>query len=170
MWSFVVSLTILQLPLLFAAQCTNPEITSLSYTTQDGMVVSEVAFISEFTLECANKASGLTLYGEIDGKILPVMKVDDRVHNKYQVSWTEEIKKAHSGDYVIGLYDEEGFSNLKKAIRGGEDPKSVAPLTTITVNYSGAYLGPWINCEFLAAVSLIGAWYVAFVHKSKLLS
>ena len=151
-----------------ASQCNDPAVSSLSYTTQDGMVVTEIAFISEFTLECGNKVSGLPLYSEIDGKIIPIMKVDGRT--KYQISWTEEVKKARSGDYVINIFDEDGYSNLRKAIRSGEDPKSVIPLTSITLHYSGAYLGPWINSEFLAAILLIGAWYVAFVQKSKLLS
>lgn len=151
-----------------ASVCKDPTISSLSYTTQDGMVVAEVAFISEFIVQCSNKVDKLALYGEIDGKLLPVMKVDGRT--KYQVSWTEEIKKARSGDYIINIYDEEGYGNLKKAIRSGEDTKSVTPLSTITINYAGVYLGPWVNSEFLAAVSLIGAWYLAFVHKSKLLS
>lgn len=168
MWCFVLLFASCLYSSSSAAQCKDPQVSSLSYTTQDGMVVAEIAFISEFTLECSNKVSGLSLYGEIDGKILPVMKVDGRT--KYQVSWTEEIKKARSGDYVISLYDEEGYGNLRKTIRSGEDPKSVTPLTVITLNYSGAYLGPWVNSEFLAAVLLIGAWYVAFVHKSKLLS
>ena len=132
------------------------------------MVVTEIAFISEFTFECGNKVTGLSLYSEIDGRILPIMKVDGRT--KYQISWTEEIKKARTGDYVINIYDEDGYGNLRKAIRSGEDPKSVTPLTSISMNYSGAYLGPWINSEFLAALLLIGAWYVAFVQKSKLLS
>lgn len=169
MWYFVLFFIFSHLcSSSFGAQCKDPQTSSLSYTTQDGMVVAEIAFISEFVLTCSNKVTGLSLYGEVEGKILPVMKVDG--HTKYQISWTEEIKKARSGDYVIRIFDEEGYGNLKKAIRSGEDPKSVIPLTTITLNYSGAYLGPWVNSEFLAAVLLIGAWYVAFVHKSKLLS
>ena len=168
MWCSFVVIFVCLLSSTFASQCKDPKVSSLSYTTQDGMVVTEIAFISEFTLECSNKASGLSLYSEIDGKIVPIMKVDGRT--KYQISWTEEIKKARSGDYIINIYDEEGYGNLRKAIRSGEDPKSVPQLTSITLNYSGAYLGPWINSEFLAALCLIGAWYVAFVQKSKLLS
>lgn len=171
MLRLIVPLTfvIINFPYLHASLCKNPDISSsASYTTQDGMVVAEIAFISEFTLKCSNNENGLSLYGEVDGKILPIMKVEGG--NKYQISWTEEIKKARSGEYVISIYDEEGYSNIRKAIRSGEDPKAISPLTTVSLNYSGAYLGPWVNSEFLAAVLLISAWYVAFVHKSKLLS
>ncbi|XP_065211873.1 translocon-associated protein subunit delta-like [Planococcus citri] len=169
MLKLIVLFVCASLPPLYASLCKNPEISSAStYTTQDGMVVAEIAFISEFNLDCSNKANGLSLFGEVNGKILPIMKVDAR--NKYQVSWTEEIKKARSGDYIINVYDEEGYSNIRKAIRSGEDPKAITPLTSVTLNYSGTYLGPWVNSEFLAAILLISAWYVAFVHKSKLLS
>lgn len=168
MFKSLILLALTQLPFIYASLCKDPEVSSSSYTTQDGMVVAEIAFISEFTLECGQNVDGLSLYGEVNGKIFPVMKVDG--HKKYQISWTEEIKKARSGEYVINIYDEEGYSNIRKAIRSGEDPKAIAPLTVVTLNYSGAYLGPWVNSEFLAAVSLISAWYVAFVHKSKLLS
>ncbi len=168
MWCFAFLYLCICIPSLLASACKNPEISSVSYATQDGMVVAEVAFISEFTLDCSNKVNGLSLYGEVDGRILPVVKIDSRT--KYQISWTEEIKETHSGDYIINIFDDEGYSNLRKAIRSGEDPKSVTPLSTIRLNYSGAYLGPWVNSEFLAAILLISAWYVAFVHKSKLLS
>lgn len=151
-----------------SSPCKDPTISSLSYTTQDGMVVTQVAFISEFTIQCSNKIDTPTLYGEIGGKLLPVMKINGRT--KYQVSWTEEIKNARGGDYVVNIYDEEGYGNLKKAIRNGENPKSVSPLSTITITFPGVYLGPWLNSEFLAAVLLIGAWYMAFVQKSKLFS
>ncbi|XKL68697.1 hypothetical protein PGB90_006466 [Kerria lacca] len=168
MWYLIFLLNCLNIPFLHALLCKDPEVVTSSYTTQDGMVVAEIAFISEFSLHCSNKVTGLTLYGELDGHILPIMKVDGKT--KYQISWTEEIKKAHSGDYIINIFDEEGYSNIRKAIRSGEDTKSVTPLITLTLSYSGAYLGPWVNSEFLAAILLISAWYVAFVHKSKLLS
>ncbi|KAJ9599943.1 hypothetical protein L9F63_009771 [Diploptera punctata] len=148
--------------------CTKPEVVASAYTTQDATVLTNIAFVAEFTLKCGNQVSGLPLYAEINGKTLPAARVGD--DNKYQVSWTEEVKKARSGDYSINLYDEEGYAAMRKAIRSGEDPASVKPLVTVVVNHPGAYQGPWVNSEFMAAVLSVLVWYVAFSAKSKLLA
>ena len=61
--------------------------------------------------------------------------------NKYskfaflQVSWTKEIKDAKTGDYEVHLYDDEGYSAVKRVLEKGEDVSSVKPLVTIVVNY-----------------------------------
>lgn len=85
-----------------------------------------------------------------------------------QVSWTEDIKKAHSGDYSVKLYDEEGYSAIRKAYRNAEDPSSVKPLAVVVVNNPGVYLGPWINSELLAVILAALVSYAAFSAKSKL--
>lgn len=147
--------------------CTKPEVTASAYTTQDATVLTNIAFIAEFTLKCSNGVKGIPLYAEVNGKTLPAAKTGD---NKYQVSWVEEVKKSRSGDYSLNLYDEEGYGALRKALRSGEDVSSVKPLVTIVVNHPGAYQGPWVNSEFMAAVLSILVWYLAFTAKSKLLS
>ena len=148
--------------------CTKPEVSASAYTTQDATVLTNIAFVAEFTLKCGNKVSGLPLYAEINGKTLPAARIGD--DNRYQVSWTEEVKKARSGDYSVNLYDEEGYAAMRKAIRSGEDPSSVKPLVTVVVNHPGAYQGPWVNSEFMAAILSVFVWYLAFSAKSKLLS
>lgn len=90
--------------------------------------------------------------------------------NRYQVSWLDDAAKASSGDYRIALYDDEGYAALRKAMRNGEDTSSVKPLVTIIVNFPGAYKGPWVNSEFIAAILAISVWYMAFSAKSKLLA
>lgn len=147
--------------------CTKPEVTASAYTTQDATVLTNIAFVAEFTLKCANGVKGIPLYGEVNGRTLPAVRISD---DKYQVSWVEDVKKAASGDYSVNLYDDEGFGALKKAIRSGEDISSVKPLVTIMVNYPGAYQGPWVNSEFMAAVLSVLVWYLAFSAKSRLLS
>jgi len=89
--------------------------------------------------------------------------------NVYQVSWVDDLK-ASSGDYTVALYDDEGFAALKKASRSGQETSSIKPLVEIVINFPGAYLGPWVNSEFLAAFLSILVWYLAFSAKSKLLS
>lgn len=148
--------------------CTKPEVSASAYTTQDATVLTSIAFVAELTLNCGNLVTGLPLYAEINGKTLPAARIGDG--NKYQVSWTEDVKKARSGDYSVNLYDEEGYAALRKAIRSGEDSSSVKSLVTVVVNHPGAYQGPWVNSEFMAAILSVLVWYLAFSARSKLLA
>lgn len=148
--------------------CVKPEVSASQYTTQDATVLTNIAYVAEFTLKCANGVKGLPLYAEVAGKTLPAARIGE--DNRYQVSWTEDVKKAKSGDYNVNLYDEEGYGALRKALRSGEDTSAIKPLVTIVLNYPGAYQGPWVNSEFMAAVLSVLVWYLAFSAKSKLLS
>uniref|UniRef100_A0A2M4C279 Translocon-associated protein subunit delta n=1 Tax=Anopheles marajoara TaxID=58244 RepID=A0A2M4C279_9DIPT len=151
-----------------ASSCTNPEVKTNFYSTSDATIVSQIGFVTEFTLKCSNAGGEkLPLFAEVLGKLAPVVRIGE---NKYQVSWNEEIKKASSGKYQIRLFDEESFAAVRKAQRAGEDTNSVKPLTTVTVHFPGAYKGPWINSEILAT-GLVGfVAYVAFVTRSKLVA
>jgi translocon-associated protein subunit delta len=153
---------------VLADVCTEPVVTAAAYTTKDATVLTSIAFVAEFTLNCGNHVTGLPLYAEINGKTLPAARIGD--DNRYQISWTDDVKKARSGDYSINLYDEEGYAALRKAIRSGEDPSSVKSLVTIVVTYPGAYQGPWVNSEFMAAILSVVVWYLAFSARSKLLA
>lgn len=86
------------------------------------------------------------------------------------MSWTEEIKKARRGEHVVRLFDEEGFAAVRKAQRSGADIQSVSALAEVAVSHPGAFNGPWVNSEILAAGLAILVAYVAFSTKSKLLS
>lgn len=108
------------------------------------------------------------MYAEVEGKALPAVRLS--ADNKYQVSWTEEIKNARSGDYSVKLYDEEKYAAIRKAYRNGEDPSIVKPLAVVVLNNPGIYLGPWINSEFLAAFLAALVSYAAFSAKFKLLA
>ncbi|XP_015523135.1 translocon-associated protein subunit delta [Neodiprion pinetum] len=154
--------------LALAETCQKPEVSASAYVTEDATVLTNIAFTTQFTLKCSNGAKGVSLYAEVEGKTLPAVRLS--ADNKYQVSWTEDIKKARSGDYNVNLYDEEGYSALRKAIRNGEDPSSVKPLAVVVLNNPGAYLGPWINSELLAAFLAAFVTYTAFSAKWKLLS
>lgn len=154
----------------YGNSCVDPEVTASQYTTQDATVLTNIAYVAEFSLKCSNRPSGIPLYAEVGGKLLPAARIGDDNRPKYQVSWTEEVKKAKSGDYSVNLYDEEGYGALRKALRSGEDISSVKPLVTVVVNHPGAYQGPWVNSEFMAAVLSVVVWYLAFSAKSKLLS
>lgn len=69
---------------VFALTCTNPKVESSSFTTQDATIVSQIAFISEFTLKCSNGASEtVPLFAEVDGRLSPVARIGT---DKFQVS------------------------------------------------------------------------------------
>ncbi|XP_053668966.1 translocon-associated protein subunit delta [Anopheles marshallii] len=170
MVKFVLASAVLCCALSYAiaSSCSNPEVKSNFYSTSDATIVSQIGFVTEFTLKCSNAgAEKLPLFAEVLGKLAPVVRIGD---NKYQVSWNEEIKKASSGSYAVRLFDEESYAAVRKAQRAGEDIQSVKPLTTVTVNFSGAYKGPWVNSEILATVMVFFVAYVAFTTRSKLMA
>jgi len=152
-----------------AAQgCQNPEVSVSTYTTTDATVVASIAFVAEFTVKCQNNVKNLNLYADVNDKLVIVTK--SKEGDKYQVSWTEDPKKVSSGDHLVKIYDEQGYAALRKAQRSGEDTSSVPVLTTVAVNHSGTYNGPWFQSEFLASLTFIGLWYFAYHTKAKLLA
>ncbi|CAL7950148.1 unnamed protein product [Xylocopa violacea] len=148
--------------------CQKPEVVASAYVTEDATILTNVAFTTQFILKCSNGVKGITLYAEVDGKSLPAARLSS--DNKYQVSWTEDVKKARSGDYNIKLYDEERYAAIRKALRTGEDPNSVKPLAVVVLNNPGVYLGPWVNSELLAVLLAALVSYSAFSSKFKLLA
>jgi len=151
-----------------AATCTKPIIKSTTFTTKDATIVSQIGFIAEFSLSCSDSdADGLPLFAEINGKLTPVVRTKD---DNLQVSWTEDPLISGRGERLIRLFDEEGFGLLRKAQRAGTNLKSIKEMAVVSVYHSGAYSGPWVNSEILAAVLSVIVAYVAFSTKSKLLS
>lgn len=125
---------------------------------------SQVAFISEFTLKCANGAENVPLFAEVEGRLTPVARTGP---SRYQVNWTEDLKKASSGDHIINLYSEDGFAAYRKAQRSGEATSSVKPFSNLKVYHSGTYSGPLFKSELVATVLIAAAAYLAFSEKSK---
>lgn len=153
---------------VFSDTCQKPEVIASAYVTKDATILTNVAFTTQFVLKCSNGVKGITLYAEVEGKPLPAARLS--ADNKYQVSWTEDVKKARSGDYSIKLYDEERYAAIRKAYRNGEDATSVKPLVVVLLNNPGIYLGPWVNSELLAALLAALVSYSAFSAKFKLLA
>lgn len=86
------------------------------------------------------------------------------------MSWTEEIKIAKSGERSVRIFDEDGFTAVRKALRAGEDISTVNSLFSVAVNHPGAFNGPWLKSEFLAAALSLVIAYLAISSRSKLLS
>ncbi|XP_076357507.1 translocon-associated protein subunit delta-like isoform X1 [Tachypleus tridentatus] len=148
--------------------CSNPSVTSNIYTTTDGMILSDIAFVAELVVTCQNGVKDLALYADVDGVTIPAMKSLD--NNKYQVSWTEVPKKVHDAVRILRMYDEEGYSALRKVQRSGEDTSSITPLFTVTINHQGTYQGPWVQSELIAVLLAVFLWYLAYSTKSRIQS
>ncbi|KAL3270958.1 hypothetical protein HHI36_021461 [Cryptolaemus montrouzieri] len=153
---FILSSCIVKLT--SSAACKDVQVSTKSYTTEDATVLSQIAYISEFRVKCNPiSANPGNLYALFKENIIPVANV---APNKYQISWTEDLKTAQVGDINVNIFDEEGYSALKKASRSGESLQEVPHFFTITINHPGSYKGPCISCEFLAAIfSLLIAYY-----------
>lgn len=69
-----------------AQSCQNPQVEAASFTSLDATVVTQIAYITEFTLKCDNPLpENYALYAEVEGKPLTAARIGE---NKYQVSIT----------------------------------------------------------------------------------
>lgn len=59
---------------------------------------------------------------------------------------------------------------FSQAHKTGASIDNVKALVTLTLNHPGAYTGPWLNSEHLAAIMGVVVVYVAITSKSKLLA
>ncbi|KAH8416062.1 hypothetical protein KR222_007345 [Zaprionus bogoriensis] len=163
----VFALCLLAVVCATGAQAASCKATLSAFSTQDATILTQLAHVAEFTLECSD-SSQPSLFAEFPcGKVVPVAKVGD---SKYQVSWVEDIKQGSSGNVQVRLFDEEGYANVRKAQRDGDKVSSVKSLLDIAVPTKGAYKGPWIKAELLAAFLVGGVAYFAFTTKSKVQS
>lgn len=160
---------VIMLPVTISGDtCLAPVITSQTYTTPEAVVSFDTVLIVEFSLTCKNNLKNINLYADVAGRTLPATKTGEP--NKYQVSITDEPKKLPSGAYEIRFFDEEGFALLRKAQRSGESTGTLKPLFTITLNHPGIWSGPLIQSEFVAAMTAIIVWWMAYTQRGKLLA
>lgn len=170
----------------FAGTCKEPELRVKTFTNEDATVLTHIAFISEFTMSCDNIKESSNLYAAFDDNLIPVSRTGD---NKYQVievisfhiciylthiltqvSWVEELGIASTGYRQITLYDEEGYAGYRKALRAGEPITNVPVVAEFALNHPGAYMGPWLKSEFIAAALSLAVAYLAFSSRGKLLA
>ncbi|XP_054859424.1 translocon-associated protein subunit delta [Eublepharis macularius] len=149
-----------------AETCTEPAISPSYYTTSDAVISSETVFVVEISLTCKNGAQNVALYADVNGKQFPVTRGQDV--GRYQVSWSMEHKLARSGTYEVKFFDEESYSILRKAQRNNEDISGIKPLFTVNVDHRGAWNGPWVSTEVLAACIGLLVYYMAFSAKSNI--
>lgn len=69
------------------SSCENPQITSKTFTTQDATVVLNIAYVTEFEVQC--KSGTLSnLYADIDGAVVPISVIGP---NTYQVKKNHQL-------------------------------------------------------------------------------
>lgn len=79
-------LVVISITGVFGNSCQNPKVEASSFTSLDATVVTQVAYITEFTLKCDNGlAENYALYAEVDGKSLTAARIGG---DKYQVCIT----------------------------------------------------------------------------------
>ncbi|XP_033927657.1 translocon-associated protein subunit delta [Melopsittacus undulatus] len=149
-----------------AEPCPEPTIVPSYYTTSDAVISSESVFVVEISLVCKNGAQNVALYADVNGKQFPVTRGQDV--GRYQVSWSLEHRSAQSGTYEVKFFDEESYSALRKAQRNNEDVSRVRPLFTVNVDHRGAWNGPWVSTEVVAATIGLLVYYLAFSTKSSI--
>lgn len=152
--------------IILADQCVDPQVSTNSYTTQDAFILREIAYVTSFNVKCKT-GDPANLYALIGNAVSPVAQV---ASGTYEISWTEDVKSARTGNIPVSLYDENGYAALKKALRNNEDISSVPVFTEIFVNSPGVYSGPWLSCELLAVGFSIAVVYTAIHFRTKLLN
>ncbi|KAI1892205.1 hypothetical protein AGOR_G00130920 [Albula goreensis] len=163
----IIAFAALCVALCAAESCTDPVITPSSYTTTDAVIASESVFIVELSLACANGAQSVALYADVNGKQFPVTRGQDV--GKYQVSWSVPHKQASSGTYQVKFFDEESYSALRKVRVCPKEQRGCGrhqAALSVNVDHRGAWSGPWVSTEVLAAAIGILVYYLAFSAKS----
>ncbi|KAL3286317.1 hypothetical protein HHI36_000826 [Cryptolaemus montrouzieri] len=155
------------LTFVFCEKCVNPQITSSSFTTDDATYLTNIAYIGVFEVKCESNDEIRNLYADINGNLAPVSIVDK---NKFQISWTESVKKASSGEKIVRIYREDDVPAFKRALKSGEDVSSVPTLGSVVIKYNGAYNGPYVQGEFLALVVSSVAAYFAIASRIQITS
>ncbi|XP_030403938.1 translocon-associated protein subunit delta [Gopherus evgoodei] len=149
-----------------AETCSEPTIVPSYYTTADAVISSESVFVVEIALTCRNGAQNVALYADVNGKQFPVTRGQDV--GRYQVSWSMEHRAARSGTYEVKFFDEESYSALRKAQRNNEDVSAIRALFTVNVDHRGAWTGPWVSTEVLAAAIGLLIYYLALSAKGSI--
>jgi len=150
----------------YGAACPDAHVEAKGFTTTDATIVSRVAYVVDFELKCGSGETlkDATLYADTPAGIVAVASAN--FGSGYQVSWSAEPASAPSGEQLITLYDEQGYSALKKSQRG--EGAAPTPLAAASLHHPGAYRGPWVASETVALWAAAATFYYAFSVKSSI--
>ncbi|NWZ88585.1 SSRD protein, partial [Poecile atricapillus] len=139
--------------------CPEPTIAPSYYTTSDAVIASESVFVVEISLVCKNGAQNVALYADVNGKQFPVTRGQDV--GRYQVSfgglrWVGIPGRGFEGLRWVGdLQERLGELFWGCQVSGG----SLG---------GGAWNGPWVSTEVVAAAIGLVVYYLAFSTKSSI--
>merc|ERR1712121_209172 len=170
MIKFLVATALLALSGCSSAMvCESPKTSVMSYVASDAQVLTHAPFIAQFSLTCKGKpVADLPLYyASKEGGWVQVARSKDG--SQYQHGWSVELKNAKPQDFTIELFDEEGYSALKRQEEGSAN-LNVKPLTTVTIQYAGSYKGPYFSSEIVAVLVSFLVVYFAYTSQTKLLA
>merc|ERR1712168_195434 len=158
---FVVSALLALSGYSSAMVCESPKTSVMSYVASDAQVLTHAPFIAQFSLTCKGKpVADLPLYyASKEGGWVQVARSKDG--SQYQLGWSVELKNAKPQDFTIELFDEEGYSALKRQEEGSAN-LNVKPLTTVTIQYAGSYKGPYFSSEIVAVLVSFLVVYFAY--------
>lgn len=164
----IVAFVALLFSIVHGENCQSPQVVSEIYTTSEAHASTETVVIITFAVQCKNGVKDLNLHAEFDGRNLPASQIIDS--DRYQVSFSVDHKKLPAGQYHIRFFDEDLYSDLRKAQRSGEDTSSIKSLFAIDFSHQGASHGPWIQTEHVAVLVTLALSYFAYSTRSQLLS
>merc|ERR1712212_161756 len=149
-----------------AMVCESPKTSVMSYVASDAQVLTHAPFIAQFSLTCKGKpVADLPLYyANKEGGWVQVARSKDG--SQYQLGWSVELKSAKPQDFNIDLYDEDGYSALKRVEEGSAKINPVKPLTTVTIQYAGSYEGPYFSSEVVAVLVSFLVVYFAYTNQA----
>lgn len=154
--------------IFFKAQhCNDPKFSDVkTFSSQDTKLNTETAYVVQFRVQCAGNAKNVPFFGAVNGNFLASSA--DESGERYEISWSEPTEKARSGEVVVRIYDEEGFSAYKKAQRTNGDLSKVKELKSVSFYHQGAYRGPSVQSELLVTVLFGAVFYWAQSIRNKI--
>jgi len=170
------SLFIVALSLIFLTQtncddvCTEPAVTTNTYTTKSMSLSTLTVYVAEFTVACKENTAPSNLFAEVEAGVVVPVAVGTEANN-YQLSWTQDHKMAAVGTIPVKVFSEEGFTEYRKVQRNGGDVTEVKPLFTITLQHDGAVSeSSFVQTEFLAVLLCLGVFWSANNIRSQIVA
>jgi len=149
--------------------CEKAEISSVeSYSTTDGSIISNHVYMMQFDINCPVDAYTGSFYAQIDdsNELKPLVTIPG---NRYHISWISgPVSPAKI--YKIRIFNEQGLSQVRKALREGQLVSGVQELATLSLDHPGGEKGAWVQSETIAIACALLAFLYAFQSRASIMS
>lgn len=108
----------------------------------------------------------MPFYGEVNGNFLT--SSSDGSGETYEISWSEPVEKARSGQITVRIFDEENYGAYRKAQRSNGDLNKVKVLETVSLYHQGSYKGPSVQSELFVTILFVVIFYFAQTNRNKI--